>query len=80
MTDTSYTNIGDVVATIVILGFAVIIPAIVIFIIYKVVKKSDKKANERLSLECENSEILQNRIDELDDRVVVLEKVLRDGE
>ena len=80
MTDISYTNIGDVVAAMVIIGFAMIIPAIVVFIFYNVVNKNGNRTNGRQSIELEKAAILQKQIDELDDRVAVLEKVLRNGE
>ncbi|WP_040851036.1 hypothetical protein [Planococcus halocryophilus] len=62
MTETTSFNIGDIISTIFILGFSIIIPAIIIFIIYKVIKRSEKRANERLSLERENTVLLKNKL------------------
>lgn len=82
MTETtgSIFNLGDIVATIFLLGFTVIIPAIIIFIIYKIIKRNEKRANERLALERENTVLLKKQIDDLNDRVIVIEKMLREVE
>ncbi|ANU13330.1 hypothetical protein [Planococcus halocryophilus] len=80
MTETTSFNIGDIISTIFILGFSIIIPAIIIFIIYKVIKRSEKRANERLSLERENTVLLKKQIDDLNERVIVIEKMLREVE
>ncbi|HSJ38137.1 MAG TPA: hypothetical protein VK945_07965 [Planococcus sp. (in: firmicutes)] len=74
MNDALYINYGDIVATILLLG----VPAILIFFIYRTFKLDKKRANERLELEKETTVILQKRIDELNDRVVVIEKMLRE--
>lgn len=80
MTETTSFNLGDIAATIFLLGFSVIIPAIIIFIIYKIIKRSEKRANERLSLERENTVLLKKQIDDLNERVIVIEKMLREVE
>jgi len=80
VTETTSFNIGDIISTIFILGFSIIIPAIIIFIIYKVIKRSEKRANERLSLERENTVLLKKQIDDLNERVIVIEKMLREVE
>lgn len=80
MTETTSFNIGDIISTIFILGFSIIIPAIIIFIIYKVIKRSEKRANERLSLERENTVLFKKQIDDLNERVIVIEKMLREVE
>lgn len=80
MTETTSFNLGDIAATIFLLGFSVIIPAIIIFIIYKIIKQSEKRANERLSLERENTVLLKKQIDDLNERVIVIEKMLREVE
>lgn len=80
MTETTSFNIGDIISTIFILGFSIIIPAIIIFIIYKIIKRSEKRANERLSLERENTVLVKKQIDDLNERVIVIEKMLREVE
>lgn len=80
MTETTSFNIGDITATIVLLGFTIFIVAIVIFIIRKLIKQSDKSSVERLSIERENTLLLQKRIDDLNDRVMIIEKMLREVE
>ena len=72
--DAIYLNIGDIVATIIMLG----IPAVIIFLVYKAFKRNEKRATERLGLEKETTVILQKRIDDLNDRVIVIEKMLRE--
>lgn len=79
MIESTSLNMGDVVATIFILG-SVIIPAIIIIIIYKIIKRSEKRANERLSLERENTVILKKEIADLNERVIAIEKMLREVE
>jgi hypothetical protein len=80
VTETTSFNLGDIAATIFLLGFSVIIPAIIIFIIYKIIKRNEKRANERLSLERENTVLLKKQIDDLNERVIVIEKMLREVE
>ncbi|WP_033542265.1 hypothetical protein [Planococcus sp. CAU13] len=79
MNEAIYFNVGDIIATIIMLGtFAVFI---LIFIrTMKTFKRNEKRANERLELEKETTVHLQKRIDELDERVVVIEKMLREVE
>lgn len=74
---TSFVNMGDVVATIFLLSFTVIIPAIIIFTLYKGSKQNKKRAAERLTQERENTMNLQKQLNELTDRVMVLEKIAR---
>lgn len=76
MDDALYINLGDIVATILLLG----VPAILIFFIYKAFKRDKERANERLGLEKENAVMLQKRIDELNERLVVVEKKLKEVE
>ena len=75
MTELTFINYGDVIATIILLG----IMAVFIFLLFKVIKASKqdaKKAKERLEIEKENSLLLQKRIDDLNERVAVIEKRL----
>ncbi|ANU25527.1 hypothetical protein [Planococcus versutus] len=80
MTETTSLNIGDILSTIFILGFSIIIPVILIFIIYKIVKRSEKRAIERLSLERENTVLLKKQMNDLNERVIIIEKMLREVE
>ncbi|MEK4387949.1 hypothetical protein MKZ25_19650 [Solibacillus sp. FSL W7-1464] len=70
-------NIGDVVATIVMFGF---IAVVIIFIvsIYKAYKKNVKRAEERLNVEKQQTFNLQKQVDELNDRVRKIEKLLKE--
>lgn len=76
MNDAVYLNFGDIVATILILG----IPTTLIFFIIKAFKRDKERANERLGLEKENAVMLQKRINELNDRLVVVEEKLKEAE
>ena len=76
MNDAIYLNIGDIIFTII----AFVVPAIIIFLVYKAFKRNEKRATERLELEKETTVRLQKRVDELNDRVVVIEKMLREVE
>ncbi|ANU09081.1 hypothetical protein A1A1_00750 [Planococcus antarcticus DSM 14505] len=80
MTETTSFNIGDIVATTFILGFSIIIPAIIIFIIYKIIKRSEKRANERIALERENTVLVKKQLDDMNERVMIIEKMLREVE
>lgn len=76
MNEAFYFNVGDTVFTI----FGLIIPALIIYFIYKTFKRNEKRAAERLELEKETTVILQKRIEDLNDRVVVIEKMLKEVE
>ncbi len=76
MSDPFYLNFGDIVATVLILG----IPTVLIYFIYQSFKRDKKRANERVGMEKQNAAMLQKRIDELNDRVVVIEKKLKEVE
>lgn len=67
--------IGDLIATIG--AYAVlIIPIIIIFLLYKTFKRGQTK----LEIEKQNSLLLQKRIDELNERVIAIEKILKEVE
>lgn len=80
MTETTSFNIGDIVATTFILGFSIIIPVIIIFIIYKIIKRSEKRANERIALEREHTILVKKQLDDMNERVMTIEKMLREVE
>lgn len=79
MIETNYFNIGDIIATVFMLGFAALF-FLLLYKVYKTFKRNEQRANERLELEKENTVTLQKRIDSLNDRVVVIEKMLREVE
>ena len=79
MNETINFNAGDIIFTIISLGIAVLF-IMLIYKIYKSFKHNEKRANERLELEKETTVRLQKRVDELDERVVVIEKMLREVE
>ncbi|RAZ81254.1 MULTISPECIES: hypothetical protein [Planococcaceae] len=74
MNDALYINLGDIVATIFLLG----VPAILFFVFYRAFKLDKKKASERLEKEKENTILLQKHLDELNERVKILETKLKD--
>ncbi|WP_203333615.1 hypothetical protein [Planococcus beigongshangi] len=79
MIEEIYVNYGDIAATIILLGTM----AVLFFLFFKVIKafkRDAKKANERLENEKENTLLLQKRIDDLNERVEVIEKKLSMGE
>ncbi len=70
-------NIGDIVSTIIILGFMVI-PIILIVLFYKAYKKNGERAEERLSIEKQQTLNLQKQVDELNKRVGKIESFLKE--
>ena len=79
MNETIIFNVGDIIFTIISLGIMVLL-IMLIYKIYKSFKRNEKRASERLELEKETTVRLQKRVDELDERVVVIEKMLREVE
>lgn len=69
---TEIVNMGDVIATVFVLGFMVIVPAIIIIVI----SKNKKRANETHSAERDNTLLLTKQLDDLNERVNALEKML----
>ncbi|GED72995.1 hypothetical protein BRE01_66970 [Brevibacillus reuszeri] len=53
---------------------------LVIYFILKTIKGFEKRANEKLMLERENTLTLQKRVDELNERLVSVEKILKEVE
>ncbi|WP_372869117.1 hypothetical protein [Planomicrobium okeanokoites] len=77
MNDAVYLNFGDIVATIILLGLM----AAIVFLFFKVIqaiKRDAKKAKERLEKERENTILLQKHLDDLNERVKILEMKLKD--
>ena len=75
----SNVNIGDVIATIIMLGIFVAIFLFIVFI-YKAYKKSVVRAEERLNIEKQQAFDLQLRYNELNERVTKMEKLLKEVE
>ncbi|WP_432356072.1 hypothetical protein [Sporosarcina sp. A2] len=55
-----------------------IIPIILIYLVFKYFKRAEKRADEKLELEKQNTINLQNRLDELNTRVITIEKMLKE--
>lgn len=70
-------NFGDVVATIIMLGFMAI-PIILVIFFYKAYKKNVKRAEERLNIEKQQTFNLQKQVDELNARLGKVEKLLKE--
>lgn len=52
----------------------------VVYFVFKTIKGYEKRANEKLLLERENTITLQKRVDDLNGRVVTIEKMLQEVE
>ena len=52
----------------------------VVYFVFKSIKGYEKRANEKLILERENTITLQKRVDDLNERVVTIEKLLKEVE
>lgn len=70
-------NIGDIIATIFTLGF-IVIPIILVALFYRAYKKNTKRSEERLNIEKQQTFNLQKQVDELNDRVGKIEKLLKE--
>ena len=77
--DVSSINFGDIVATIITLGFMAI-PIILVIYFYKAHKKNVKRAEERLDVEKQQTFNLQKQVDELNERVAKIESLLKEVE
>lgn len=72
---------GDLFMTISMLGTFIvplIVAAIIIFFLYKFIKKKEIKWENQIKLEKETSLHLQKKIDTLEERLKAVEKVLND--
>lgn len=58
----------------------IILALIVWFILSRLIKRLVQQADERLALERENSILLNKRFDELNERIVIIEKMLKEVE
>ncbi|GGA48285.1 hypothetical protein [Psychrobacillus lasiicapitis] len=59
--------------------FIGIFVAIIVFIV-SVVKRFERRADERLALEKENTNLLQSKLNGIDERLSTIEKMLKDVE
>ncbi|EPD53763.1 hypothetical protein HMPREF1210_00586 [Paenisporosarcina sp. HGH0030] len=57
-----------------------VIGLITLFIINKLFKRYEQRANNKLLLERENTVLLQKSVNDLNDRLVVIEKMLKEVE
>ncbi|ARJ38904.1 hypothetical protein SporoP8_08490 [Sporosarcina ureae] len=57
-----------------------IIPVALIYVLFKYFKRAEKRADEKLQLEKQNTINLQKRIDELNERLIAIEKMLKEVE
>lgn len=71
--------LGSILSLIMLLLPLLVIVAVGYYIV-KTVKGFERRADEKLALERENNEIMQKRIDELNERLVVIEKLLKEVE
>lgn len=58
----------------------ILLAALVIYFIFKTIKGYEKRANEKLMLERENTLTLQRKVNELNGRLVIIEKMLKEVE
>lgn len=79
MTEAQGLEVVGFTEIIVLLGFTMFMIAFIFFIILKIIGRIKKREERRLSIERENKVLLQKRIDDLSDRVIVIEKMLREG-
>ncbi|MBB4826633.1 hypothetical protein HNO89_003914 [Sporosarcina luteola] len=68
------------ILSLIMLLLPVLVIAVVAYFIVKTVKGFERRADEKLALEREHNEIMRKRIDELNDRVVEIEKLLKEVE
>lgn len=57
-----------------------IIPIAIIYCVVRYIKRMEKRAEEKLQLDKENTITLQKRVDELNNRLIVIEKLLKEVE
>ncbi|MHC0039541.1 hypothetical protein [Pseudoneobacillus sp. C159] len=56
----------------------IIFVLLMIIFVVKTIKRSQKRADEKLSLEKKNTELLQLKVNELEERLRVIEKMLNE--
>lgn len=70
-------NAGDIIATFIILCIFLLVIRI-IFSFFKSSKRNEKRADERLNLEKQQTLHLQKQVDDLNNRLIVIEKMLKE--
>lgn len=70
-------NLGDFFATFVMLGF-ILIPIILVIVIYKAYKRNEKRAEQHLMIEKQQTFTIQQQVDSLNERLIVIEKMLKE--
>lgn len=71
-------TIVDLIATIITLGLAVTpVLLILILMIYKAYKRSEKRAQEKIEIETQNTLILQKRLEDINNRLHEIEKTIK---
>lgn len=72
----------EVVVLLSLFSYVLPILAIIIAVIFvvKTVKRFEKRADERLTIERENSNMLQERLKEMDNRLIDIERLLKEVE
>ncbi len=73
----NFFNLGDFFATIVVLGF-ILSPIILVIFIYKAYKRNEKRAEERLNIEKQQTYTLQQQVHSLNERLIIIEKMLKE--
>lgn len=69
-------NLGDVVATIITLGF-IVVPIILLVLFNRTNKKNVQRAEERVNAEKQQTSHLQKQVDQLNERVRKIERMLK---
>jgi len=57
-----------------------IILLLIIFFVVKTIKRFEKRSDEKLALEKETTQLLQSKVNGLDERLLVIEKMLKEVE
>lgn len=74
--------LGEMIIFTSLFSFVLPILAIIITVVFivKTVKRFEKRADERLAIERENSNMLQERLKEMDNRLIDIERLLKEVE
>lgn len=70
---------GLLIALLPLIIFVAIFVAIIVFIV-SVVKRFERRADERLALEKENTNLLHSKLNGIDERLSAIEKILKEVE
>lgn len=58
----------------------IIVILLIVFFVVKTVKRFERRAEEKLTLERENNNLLHSKVNALDERLLVIEKMLKEVE